>query len=72
MSPIDCLIFDCRVPPAVEQKDVASELQVEANAARSVTHQQHMFVRVIAKGFDHAVALFRGNLAVVFQRAELL
>jgi len=42
VSPIDGLIFDGRVPPAVVEEDVAGDLQIQANSAHSVAHQQQV------------------------------
>src|SRR5690606_27227182 len=67
---VDRLVFDGRVPPAVEQEDVAGELQVEADAAGAVTHQEDAAVRIVAELLDDRVASLRGDAAVVFERAE--
>lgn len=35
-------IFNGRIPPAIEQKDVLAELQIQSDASRAVAHQNHM------------------------------
>ena len=66
---VDRLIFDGRVPPAIEQKHIARKLQVEPDAAGAVAHQHHV-TRVVAELFDRCVAPARGDLAVILGRAE--
>ncbi len=70
MGTIDCLILDGRIPPAVKEKYVAGELQIQAHGAGAVTHQYHAGRRVVAKPADHRVAAGVRNLAVVFQRPK--
>ena len=69
---VDRLVFDGRVPPTVEQKDIAGELKVEADAARAVAHQHDMRVGIAAELFDDRVTPLRGDFAVVFQRIKTL
>ena len=39
VGPVDRLVLDGRVPPAVEQEDVVRELQIQPDAAGAVAHQ---------------------------------
>ena len=70
MGAIDRLILDRRIPPAIEQKDVAGQLQIQAHATGPVAHQQHVGVGVLAELPQHAVAPPRGNAAMIGQRTE--
>ena len=38
MRAVDCLIFDGRIPPAVKQKHIATELQVQTDTSGTVAH----------------------------------
>ena len=62
---VDRLVLDGRVPPAVEQEDVARELQVEPDAPRAVAHQQHGALRVVLEPIEHPVAPRVRDAAVV-------
>ena len=71
MGPIDRLVFDSRIPPAVEQKDIAGELQIQPHAAGAVGHQDDLAVGIVAELRDQRrrVAVI-GYLAVIFERLE--
>src|SRR3954464_2931194 len=70
MGSVDRLVFHRGVPPAIEEKYVTCELKIEPNAARSVRHEDHVAVRIIAELFNDRVALAIRNLAVVFDRIK--
>ena len=61
MSPVDGLVFDRRIPPAIEQEDVAGELQVQADPPCPVADQQHVAIRIIAEPANHSS---RSRLAI--------
>ena len=70
MRPIDRLIFNSRVPPAVEQEHVLAKLQVQPHAARSVTHENHGMFGIMFEGVENAVAFIGGDFSVIFQRMK--
>src|SRR4029453_2315785 len=70
MGSVYGLVFDGRVPPAVEEEYVFAKLKVEADAPRTITHKDNVFGRVVLELFEDAVALLRGNFAVILQRTE--
>ena len=69
MGPIDRLILDGRIPPAVEEKHILRELEVQAHGARAVGEQQHgvffllleLLDAIIAGGGRHATVVFEGS-----------
>ncbi len=72
VSPVDRLILDGRIPPAVEQKHVAGELQIQPHGSGSVAHQQQVRVRIVFELIQNRFSLLRWNTAVVNQRIECL
>ncbi len=70
MGPVDGLVLDGRVPPAVEEEDVVGELQVQAHRAGPIAHQDHVGRTVVAEPANHAVAPRGRDLAVILQRPE--
>ena len=71
MGAVDRLVLDGRVPPAVEQEHVVGELQVQADAAGAVAHQEDVLRsdRVLKRSRIGLPLLVR-HLAVILQRAE--
>src|SRR4029079_19656777 len=65
MSTVDRLVFDGRIPPALEKEHVAGALKIQPDAPDAVRHQNHMAGGVVAKPRDDIVALLAGNLAMV-------
>src|SRR5579862_86533 len=53
VSASDRLVLDGRVPPAVEEKDIIRELQIQSDAAGAITHQDHVNVRVAPEAVQH-------------------
>src|SRR5690606_4699672 len=68
---VDGLVFDGRVPPAIEQEDIVGKLQVESDAPRAIAHQDDAAARVVAKLLDHTVAAGVWHLTVVLDRVKL-
>src|SRR5438067_749311 len=50
VHPVYRLVLDSRVPPPVKQEDVIGKLQVEADAAGAVTHENDAFAPIV---FEH-------------------
>ena len=70
MGPVDRLVFDGRIPPAVEQEDVLRKLEVEPDRAGTIREQQHRVGRILAKPLDRLVAGGCRHAAVILDRAE--
>mgnify|MGYP007072892766 CR=1 FL=1 len=66
MGSIDGLIFDGGIPPSIEQKHVPAKLQIQSNAAGTVTHQQDMFCGIFLELFQNRVTLFGRNSSMIF------
>ena len=57
VGPVDRLVLDGRVPPAVEQEHVVGELQVQPDAAGAVAHQDDVLARVALEAVEDRLAL---------------
>src|SRR5205085_12667303 len=68
MRPVDRLVLDGGIPPAVEEKDIVGELEVEADAAGPVTHEQHVLGRVLLEQVEDRLALAVRHLAMKEKR----
>src|SRR5262249_686916 len=65
---VDRLVLDGGVPPAVEEEDVVHELQVQADAAGAVAHQDDLLVAVRLELIEDRLAFALWNLAVILHR----
>src|SRR5262249_39044596 len=70
MSPVDRLVFHPPIPPAIEQEHVFAKLQVQDDAAGAIAHQDDMLRFVFLESLQNCVALFGGNLSVIFKWPE--
>src|SRR4029078_9504130 len=61
-----------RVPPAVEEKHVFAELEVESDAAGAVAHQDYVLGFVFFELLKHGISLFGVNFPVILQRNKTL
>src|SRR5262249_14231004 len=72
VGPINCLVLDRRVPPAVEQKDVASKFDIEPHASGAVAHEKNVLAWVAAETRQYLLTLPLRYLTVKLQGAVTL
>ena len=84
MCPVDRLVLNRGVPPAVEQEDIVRELQIQPDAAGAVTHQEDVLGRVALEAIQDRAAVLEAPcreragaertqvLGQYFQRLDLL
>src|SRR5438270_11648538 len=57
MRPIDRLIFDSRVPPAIEEKHITGELQIQPHAPGAIADQEYVPLGIVVELLNDGVAL---------------
>src|SRR5262249_35286446 len=68
---VDGLVFDSGVPPAVEEENVVRKLQIQADAAGAVTHEEDVLGCLALERIQDGLALTVGYAAVVLKRANI-
>src|SRR5262249_59169009 len=71
MGSLDGLVLDRGVPPAVEEEHVIGELEIEADAAGAIAHQQNMPAALLAKLLEHGLPLWGRDSAMELPRSKL-
>src|SRR5262249_52868501 len=64
VDPVDRLVLDGRVPPAVEKEDIVRELEIESDTAGAIAHQDHVLGGIAAEALQHHLPFARGDAAV--------
>jgi hypothetical protein len=72
MAAFDGLVLHGRIPPPVEQKNVVSRLQVQADPAYGIIQQHYLVICILLKLFYYPFPLARLYFAVKLQNPGLL
>ncbi len=70
VRPVDGLVLDRRVPPAVVEKHVASELQIQPHSSGPVAHEQQRAIGILFELAEDGLSFFGGDFSVIDQRIE--
>src|SRR4030088_3431489 len=58
MSPIDCLIFDCRVPPGIKQNNARSRREIQPGPTCFQRNEEQCGAYLVLKALDKVTSVF--------------